>query len=618
MNGFANDVIATEGKRDVADATADQCMGQRRLDFSRRFYEIETIAVVFLDSRGNGENIRIENDIGRIEADLVHENVVGSPADLYLALGRIRLPGLVERHDDDSGTVIADQACLPDEYFFAFLQTDRVDDTLALHAPEPCFDHGPPGGIDHYRHASDVGLGCDQVQVGDHCALGVEHAFVHVDVNELGAILDLLPGDLYRVGVAVCLDQFPEDRRAGNVGALPDIDEQIVRTDIERLQSRQPASDLDLRNAARLSAVYDRPESADVVGCRSTTSPHQVDEAARGKFADDRCHVRGRLVVLTEFVRQPGIWVRADAGIGNPGQLRHVRPQILGAERAVQADHERLGVPDRVPERLGGLPRQCPARSIGNRPRNHHRQLDATRLERPSNGENCRLRIQRVEDGFDHEKIRAARDQRGCRLFVSRGKLGESDIAETRVVDVRRDRRCPVRRPEHAGHESRNARIRCESVCNVPRDSCRGFVQLRDQLFHAVVTHRRRIGIEGIRFNDVRARPEEPLVNLANDFRASKTEQIVVSFHIRGPVAEPFAAVIGLRQPESLDHRSHCTIEQQDPLVERLHQGFDSLPPLHGLCRLPVRTHADRVADCKCQLVPVQRIEMKLLDAFPA
>ena len=54
---------------------------------------------------------------------------------------------------------------------------------------------------------------------------GVEQALVHVDVDDLRAVLDLLAGDLDRGGIVAGHDQLLEAGRAGDVGALADIDE---------------------------------------------------------------------------------------------------------------------------------------------------------------------------------------------------------------------------------------------------------------------------------------------------------------------------------------------------------------------------------------------------------
>ena len=53
----------------------------------------------------------------------------------------------------------------------------------------------------------------------------VEQAFIHVDVDNLRAVFDLLPRDFNRFGIIVRHDQFLKRGRASDVGAFADIDE---------------------------------------------------------------------------------------------------------------------------------------------------------------------------------------------------------------------------------------------------------------------------------------------------------------------------------------------------------------------------------------------------------
>ncbi len=53
----------------------------------------------------------------------------------------------------------------------------------------------------------------------------IEHSFVHVDVDDLRAVLDLLPGHGERFVELAIEDQLREFRRAGDVGAFADVDE---------------------------------------------------------------------------------------------------------------------------------------------------------------------------------------------------------------------------------------------------------------------------------------------------------------------------------------------------------------------------------------------------------
>ena len=77
------------------------------------------------------------------------EELVRALADLHLALDRVRLAGLVERHHHDAGAVAADRARLLEEVVLPFLQADRVDDALALHALQPGLEHRPLRAVDH-------------------------------------------------------------------------------------------------------------------------------------------------------------------------------------------------------------------------------------------------------------------------------------------------------------------------------------------------------------------------------------------------------------------------------------------------------------------------------------
>ena len=112
---------------------------------------------------------------------------------------------------------------------------------LALADLQPLLDHPPFGAVDHHRHAGDIGLGGDQAEEALHRRFGIEQALVHVDVDDLGAVFDLGAGDIERGFVIVGRDQFAELGRAGDVGALADIDEIGLGRERERLQARRGA-----------------------------------------------------------------------------------------------------------------------------------------------------------------------------------------------------------------------------------------------------------------------------------------------------------------------------------------------------------------------------------------
>ena len=119
VHSLANRIIAPEGKRDVADAAAHSGIGEVFLDPASGVDECVRVVVVLLDAGGNGEDVRIKNDILRRESYFIDKHAVGALADLNFALETISLSLFVEGHDDRRGAIGADETGL----FFEFLRT---------------------------------------------------------------------------------------------------------------------------------------------------------------------------------------------------------------------------------------------------------------------------------------------------------------------------------------------------------------------------------------------------------------------------------------------------------------------------------------------------------------
>ena len=167
---------------------------------------------------------------------------------------------------------------------------------------------------------------------------------------------------------------------------------------------------------------------------RAAAAPDDVDEPGADELPQVAARVGGQLVVEAELVRQAGVRVAGDVRPGNAGQALHVRPHLRRAERAVDADDQRIGMLDRDPERLDCLPGQVAPGDVDGGEREPARNLrrDVQR------GRDRRLRIQRVEDRLDQQKIDAPLCQRGDLLCVGVADLFEGDGAIGRIVDPRR------------------------------------------------------------------------------------------------------------------------------------------------------------------------------------
>ena len=212
MHGFAHRIVTTEAERYIGETAAGAGAWAAFFDFLHRFDEIDGVVVVLLHAGGDGEHVKIENDVLRIHAHLFGEDLVGALGDGDLVVARRSLALFVESHDDGRRTIAHDLFGLCAELVFTALEADGIDDALTLHALEACFDDRPLGAVDHDRHLANVWLGGDEVEEAGHAGFAVEHAFVEIDIDNLRAFLDLREHDGEGAGEVVVLNQLLKAR----------------------------------------------------------------------------------------------------------------------------------------------------------------------------------------------------------------------------------------------------------------------------------------------------------------------------------------------------------------------------------------------------------------------
>ncbi len=506
MHRLAHRLVAAEREREVGDAPRDMRMGQRLTDLPRGLDEGDAIAVVLLDAGRDGEDVGVEDDVLGRKIGLLGQQLVGARADRDLALERVGLALFVERHHHHRRAIGAHEASLAQELLLAFLHRDRIDDRLALDAFEPGLDHREFRRIDHHRHARDVRLGSDEVEELDHHRLRIDEPLVHVDVDDLRAIRDLIAGDDERARIVARGDELAELGRAGDIGALPDVDERNVGGERERLEAREPHQGRDGRRGARLMLVDRLGDGADVVRRRAAASSHYVDNAIGGELADLRRHRLRALVILAEGVGQAGVRIGADERIRRLGDLRQVLAHRARAKRAIEADGKGTRVAHRMPERGRRLAGQGAARAVGDGARDHQRHGCAALSESLEAGEDRGLGVERVEYGLDEENLRAAVDQPPDLLAIGDAKLVEADRAEARIVDVGRQRGSAVGRSESARDETAPS-VGLFGLDRRPaRQSRPVAVKFVDQILHSVVGLSDRGRGEGVGLENVGAR----------------------------------------------------------------------------------------------------------------
>ena len=465
VHRLADRLIAAEREREVRDAAARAGARAPLLDQRQRVDEGLRELVVLLDPGRDREDVRVEDQVLGREPGLLGQEPVRALADLDLPLGRLRLPLLVERHDDDRRAVASDHAGVLEEGLLPLLQRDRVDDALALQALEAGLDDRPPRAVDHDRQAGGLGLGGEQVEEARHRRLAVEQVGVHVHVERVCPAAHLLERHLDGGLEIPGLDERPEPGRAGDVRPLADHDEPRVRADLERLEPAPPRTRRVSREPARSDAVHRSGDLADVLGRRPATAADEVDETVLGERAEEAARVARLLVVLAHRVGEAGVRVAGHVRVGDPREPLEERPHVGRPERAVDADDQRARVLDGHPEGLRRLPGEIPAAAVDGREREPERQVGRDVGGR----DDRRLRVQRVEDGLDEENVDTAFRERGDLLGVALADVVERDRAEARVVDLRRDRERDVERARPPPRRSGAGRASAPSTRRPPR-----------------------------------------------------------------------------------------------------------------------------------------------------
>ncbi len=352
--------------------------------------------------------------------------------------------------------------------------------------------------------------------------------------------------------------------------------------ELQRLEAAEAGGRAPLGHRPRSHAVDRGHDLADVLGRRAATAADDVDEAVARELAEEAARVLGLLVVLAERVRQAGIRMAGDPGRCQLGEVLDVGPQLRRAERAVHADHERLCVLHRDPERLDGLPREVAAALVDGGERKPERQVGRSILR----GDDRSLGVQRVEDRLDQEQVDAALAQRSHLLGVRLGDLVERGGAERRVVHPRGKRERDVERSDGAGHET------VELVGDLPREPRSLERHLGGDVLERVVglaDPRRREGVGG---GDVGAGLEVRAMDLADDLGPRQIEDVRVARHVARVVAEAFSPVRLLTAHMLLDQHAPRAVEDGDALPK---DGFEPFPRvLHLLSLLKARERRSR------------------------
>ena len=525
---------------------------------------------MLLHAGADGEDVGVEEDILLLEALLLQDGD-SARCDLKALRDLGGLPGLVEGHDQSRRTEAPADGGLTAEGGLALLEAQRVDDRLALHAAKPRLDDPKVRRVDHDGQLCNRRLTRDQVQEVRHRLDGVQHRLVHVHIEDVCATLHLAPRNLERLVEHARSYEPRELRRTRHIRPLPHHHEAGFVAQFQQLQPRVAAPLRRLREQPRRHIRDGLCDGFDVVWRGPAAAAHAVDPAERGILTQDGGGLFGLLVVLSKSVRKPGVGVDERVAIGDAGERLHVGSHLGRAERAVDADGERLCVGDGVPEGLQRLAREGAAAAVGHSHRDHQGNPRAARLEDLLHGHDRRLGIERVEDGLDEEQIHAALEQRIDLFGVGLADLIEGGRAEAGVVHIGRERERTVGRTDRTRDKEGPPGLLRRDPLYCSTGDMRGCdVELTRQLLQPVVGLRNPLRREGVGLDDIGARAQILAVDLLEQRRLREREQITVPLEVARPCGEPLAAEVGIAQPVTLDHGPHRSVQNHNALPHEL------------------------------------------------
>ncbi len=572
MHRLTHRLVAAEGEGQIRDTAGNMHERHGFADGLGGLDEIDAVIIVLFDTGRNGKHIRVEDNVFGQNPGLLRQELVGARADLNLALVSIGLPHFVKSHDDDGSAVIAHQTRLLEKLLLAFLQRDGVDDRLALNAFQASLDDLPFGAVDHHRHAGNIRLGGNQIEKLDHGLLAVDQALIHVDVDDLCAVLHLIAGDGKCSRIVASRDQLAELGRARHVRALADIDEGNVLGQHERLEAGQRHEGLVFRHLARLKTLHGVRNGANMLRRRAAAAAHHIDQSFAGKLGNLCRHHLRRFVILAELVRQAGIRIGADEGIGHIRQFLQMRTHSVCAKRTVQADGKRVGVTHRVPEGRRRLARQRAAGKVGDRAGDHHWQMNALGSKALLAGEDRGLGVQRVEDGFNKDEVGTTIDQAVDLLTIGETQIIEADGTVAGIVYIRRDRRGAVGRADGTGDETAAAILALGALGGATHDEGALAVEVIDRAFHLVIGLRDARGRKRVGLQNIRPRHGVAEMDILDRIRLRQDQKVVIALLVTGTPNETITAEVVLVKSKALDLRAHGTIENEDALFSRLFQ----------------------------------------------
>ena len=184
-------IITSEREGEVAHAAACLAQGQVLLDPPHGADEIDGVCLMLFDARPDGKDIDVEDDVLWREA-YSDEQIVSATSDGNLPFVGRGLSLLVESHHDHRGTYAPQFLCFGKKVLLPCLETNGVDDALALCVLQSRENRRPVAAVNHQHGLPHGGFSADVSAEGLHFLSAVEHRVVHIDVDDCCPALNLV------------------------------------------------------------------------------------------------------------------------------------------------------------------------------------------------------------------------------------------------------------------------------------------------------------------------------------------------------------------------------------------------------------------------------------------
>ena len=173
------------------------------------------------------------------------------------------------------------------------------------------------------------------------------------------------------------------------------------------------------------------------------------------------------------------------------------------------------------------MARQIAPRQVGQRQRDHQREIAAKLALELFHRHDRGLAIERVEHGFDKDEIGPALDQRAALVDIDRDDFVEGNFAKTRVLDIGRQRQRLVGRPHRPRDKARYAiGARVDRLAD---DTRCGDIDLMDQVLCPVIRLADPVGVEGVGGEDMRACIDIAVADRPDHLRLGQVDEVVIA-----------------------------------------------------------------------------------------